>query len=49
VKRDVETVLSMGIMEDVTITLQPVGGEANLSSSHFLKQAFFFLKYQCYI
>jgi hypothetical protein len=39
VKRDVERILSMGIMEDVTITLQPVGGEANLSSSHFFKQA----------
>ncbi|KAM3227957.1 hypothetical protein ACQJBY_059604 [Aegilops geniculata] len=30
VKRDVETILTMGIMEDVTIIPQPVGGEANL-------------------
>jgi hypothetical protein len=36
VKRDVETILTMGIMEDVTIIPQPVGGEANLFSSRFI-------------
>lgn len=29
-KRDVETILTMGIMEDVTIIPQPVGGNVNL-------------------
>ena len=30
-KRDVDTVLTMGIMEDVSIIPQPAGGELNLS------------------
>lgn len=29
-KRDVETVLTMGIMEDVSIIPQPVGGELKI-------------------
>lgn len=29
-KRDVETVLTMGIMEDVSIIPQPVGGKMNI-------------------
>ena len=44
-KRDVETILTMGIMEDVTIIPQPVGGEANLLSSHFINVGLSFLKY----
>jgi hypothetical protein len=34
VKRDVETILTMGIMEDVTIIPQPVGGEAIFKFYH---------------
>ena len=44
-KRDVETILTMGIMEDVTIIPQPVGGEANLFNSHFIYVGLSFLKY----
>lgn len=32
-KRDVDTVLAMGIMDDVSIIPQPAGGNMNLDAS----------------
>ena len=47
-KRDVDTVLTMGIMEDVSIIPQPAGGELNLSFLIIPRRGIFVLQLRYY-